>query len=163
MSPKVIARLADADAFGSLKLSRRGILRNEALRKSASGKWVCVSGLVTVRQRPGSANGVIFLSIEDETALANIIVWPKTFERFRPVVLGARYVAVTGRMQEESGVIHVVSSTRTRTRATSPRAPSLVRGSRSTAKQHQSWPAISTCPPAPPATSSPNGARRSPP
>jgi DNA polymerase III alpha subunit len=90
-------------------LSGRGILRNEALRKSASGKRVCVSGLVTVRQRPGSANGVIFLSIEDETALANIIVWPKTFERFRPVVLGARYVAVTGRMQEESGVIHVVA------------------------------------------------------
>jgi len=90
-------------------LSGRGILRNEALRKAASGKRVCVSGLVTVRQRPGSANGVIFLSIEDETALANIIVWPKTFERFRPVVLGARYIAVTGRMQEESGVIHVVA------------------------------------------------------
>jgi DNA polymerase III alpha subunit len=90
-------------------LSRRGILRNEALRQSASGKWVSVSGLVTVRQRPGSANGVIFLSIEDETALANIIVWPRTFERFRAVVLGARYVAATGRMQEESGVIHVVA------------------------------------------------------
>jgi DNA polymerase III alpha subunit len=90
-------------------LSRRGILRNEALRQSASGKRVCVSGLVTVRQRPGSANGVIFLSIEDETALANIIVWPKTFERFRAVVLGARDVAASGRMQEESGVIHVVA------------------------------------------------------
>src|SRR5207248_1185804 len=87
-------------------LSRRGIIRNEMLRQTASGKRVCVSGLVTVRQRPGSANGVIFLSIEDETALANVIVWPKTFERFRPVVLGARYVAVTGRMQEESGLIH---------------------------------------------------------
>jgi error-prone DNA polymerase len=90
-------------------LSGRGILRNEALRQTASGKWVSVSGLVTVRQRPGSANGVIFLSIEDETALANIIVWPKTFERFRAVVLGARYVAVSGRMQEETGVIHVVA------------------------------------------------------
>ena len=90
-------------------LDRRGILRNQALRKSASGKRVSVSGLVTVRQRPGSANGVIFLSIEDETALANIIVWPKTFERFRAVVLGARYIAATGRMQEESGVIHVVA------------------------------------------------------
>ncbi len=90
-------------------LSRRGILRNEALRQTASGKRVCVSGLITVRQRPGSANGVIFLSIEDETALANIIVWPNVFERFRPIVLGARYVAATGRMQEESGVIHVVA------------------------------------------------------
>ena len=90
-------------------LSGRGILCNEALRQTASGKRVIVSGLVTVRQRPGSANGVIFLSIEDETALANIIVWPKTFERFRAVVLGARYIAATGRMQEESGVIHVVA------------------------------------------------------
>ncbi len=90
-------------------LSGRGILRNEVLRKTASGKRVAVSGLVTVRQRPGSANGVIFLSIEDETALANVIVWPKTFARFRAVVLGARYIAVKGRMQEECGVIHVVA------------------------------------------------------
>jgi DNA polymerase III alpha subunit len=70
---------------------------------------VTVAGLVLVRQRPGSASGVIFMTIEDETALANIIVWPKVFERFRPVVLGARYVAVAGRMQAEGGVIHVVA------------------------------------------------------
>ena len=100
---------AHPSSFLREDLSRRGILCNEALRKSASGKSVSVSGLVTVRQRPGSANGVIFLSIEDETALANIIVWPNVFERFRAVVLGARYVAATGRMQEESGVIHVVA------------------------------------------------------
>ena len=49
------------------------------------------------------------MTIEDETAIANIIVWPKMFERFRPVVLGARYVAVTGPLQQESGVIHVVA------------------------------------------------------
>jgi DNA polymerase III alpha subunit len=49
------------------------------------------------------------MTLEDETAVANVIVWPKTFERCRPVVLGARYVAVTGPMQAESGVIHVVA------------------------------------------------------
>ena len=49
------------------------------------------------------------MTIEDESAVANVIVWPKVFERVRPVVLGARYVAVTGRVQEESGVIHVVA------------------------------------------------------
>ena len=49
------------------------------------------------------------MTIEDETAIANIIVWPKTFERFRPIVLGARYVAVTGMLQHECGVIHVVA------------------------------------------------------
>jgi error-prone DNA polymerase len=50
------------------------------------------------------------MTIEDETAVANIIVWPRTFERFRAVVLGARYIAVTGELQQESGVIHVVAA-----------------------------------------------------
>jgi error-prone DNA polymerase len=90
-------------------LAARGILRNEALRTTASGVRATVSGLVTCRQRPGSANGVIFMTIEDETAMANIIVWPKTFERLRPIVLGARYVSVRGKVQQESGVIHVVA------------------------------------------------------
>jgi error-prone DNA polymerase len=90
-------------------LFRRGILRNEALRSTASGARVKISGLVTCRQRPGSANGVVFITIEDESAVANIIVWPKIFERVRPVILGARYMAVTGRVQSESGVIHVVA------------------------------------------------------
>jgi error-prone DNA polymerase len=84
-------------------------LRNETLRSVASGARVRISGLVTCRQRPGSAKGVVFMTIEDESALANVIVWPRTFERVRPVVLGARYVAVTGRVQKESGVIHVVA------------------------------------------------------
>jgi len=96
-------------AFLRADLDRRGILRNEMLRRRPSGARVRVSGLITVRQRPGTAKGVIFMTIEDETAIANIIVWQKTFERFRPIVLGARYVAVSGRMQEESGVIHVVA------------------------------------------------------
>jgi error-prone DNA polymerase len=90
-------------------LAARGIEHNEALRRTASGARVRISGLVTCRQRPGSANGVVFMTIEDETAVANVIVWPKVFERLRPVVLGARYVAVTGSVQEESGVIHVVA------------------------------------------------------
>jgi DNA-directed DNA polymerase III PolC len=91
-------------------LARRGIIRNEELRQLKSGARITVSGLVTIRQRPGSANGVIFMTIEDESAVANIIVWPKTFERFRPIILGARYVAVSGEVQQESGVIHVVAA-----------------------------------------------------
>ena len=90
-------------------LDARGIMQNETLRRVASGTRVRISGLVTCRQRPGSANGVVFMTIEDESAVANVIVWPKVFERLRPVVLGARYVAVTGRVQEEWGVIHVVA------------------------------------------------------
>jgi error-prone DNA polymerase len=90
-------------------LTARGILQNESLRTFAKGARATVSGLVTCRQRPGSANGVIFMTIEDESAMANIIVWPKVFERLRPVVLGARYVAVRGPVQRESEVIHVVA------------------------------------------------------
>jgi len=62
-----------------------------------------------VRQRPGTAKGVIFMTLEDETGIANTIVWARTFETFRPVVLGARLVAVTGPLQSASGVIHVVA------------------------------------------------------
>jgi error-prone DNA polymerase len=90
-------------------LDARKVLRNEALRGTAQNARVTISGLVTCRQRPGSANGVVFITIEDESAVANVIVWPRTFERVRPVVLGARYVLVTGRVQQESGVIHVVA------------------------------------------------------
>jgi error-prone DNA polymerase len=86
----------------------RRIIRNEDLRAQKSGTRVTVSGLVTIRQRPGSAEGVVFMTIEDETGIANIVIWPSMFERFRPVVLGARYVTVSGKVQAESGVIHVV-------------------------------------------------------
>ena len=68
-------------------LEARGALRNEALRGIANDTRVRISGLVTCRQRPGSAKGVVFMTIEDESAVANVIVWPKVFERVRPVVL----------------------------------------------------------------------------
>jgi DNA polymerase III alpha subunit len=96
-------------AFLRADLASRGIIRNADLRARPSGTHVAVSGLVTIRQRPGSAHGVIFMTIEDESAVANIIVWPQTFERFRPIILGARYVAVHGKLQQEAGVIHVVA------------------------------------------------------
>jgi error-prone DNA polymerase len=91
------------------ELARRGILRHEALAATKSGRRVTVAGLVLVRQRPGSANGVIFMTLEDETAVANTIVWPQVFETFRPIVLGARLVSVTGKLQNEFGVIHVIA------------------------------------------------------
>ena len=96
-------------SFLRADLDRHHIVSNETLRETRNGTRVRVSGLITVRQRPGTAKGVIFMTIEDETSIANIIVWPKVFERFRPVVLGSRYVAVSGRIQSESGVIHVVA------------------------------------------------------
>ena len=96
-------------AFLRADLAARGILRHEQLATIPSGRRVTVAGLVLVRQRPGTASGVIFMTLEDETAIANVIVWPKIFETFRPVVLGARLVSVTGVLQNEAGVIHVVA------------------------------------------------------
>jgi error-prone DNA polymerase len=64
--------------------------------------------LVLVRQRPGSAKGVIFMTLEDETGVSNAIVWKKVFEKYRAVVMGARLVKIRGRLQSQSGVIHVV-------------------------------------------------------
>jgi error-prone DNA polymerase len=96
-------------SFMRARLSARGSLRAEALRSVKNGARVTVAGLVLVRQRPGTARGVIFMTLEDETGVANIIVWPKIFERLRAIVLGARFVAVTGKLQSEQGVIHVVA------------------------------------------------------
>lgn len=96
-------------SFLRIDLDRLRILRNEQLASISSGRRVSVAGLVLVRQRPGSASGVIFMTLEDETSIANIIVWPQVFETYRPVVLGARLVSVTGRLQNEQGVIHVVA------------------------------------------------------
>jgi error-prone DNA polymerase len=90
-------------------LAARGVKTNATLRDLPNGTYTTISGLVTCRQRPGSANGVIFMTIEDETAVTNLIIWPKVFERVRPVVLGARYVVVRGPVQKEAEVIHVVA------------------------------------------------------
>ena len=96
-------------SFMRARLTARGVLRSEALRSVKNGARVTVAGLVLVRQRPGTAGGVIFMTLEDETGVANIIVWPKVFERLRAIVLGARFVAVTGKLQSEQGVIHIVA------------------------------------------------------
>ncbi|CAN5420588.1 error-prone DNA polymerase [soil metagenome] len=177
LPPSALDRLAEADAFGSLKLSRRqgmwaargappassaplfeAMGLNEAdgrppealprltageevvgdyqtIRLSLKGhpvaflrdrliaagavtaleyqtvkadRRVTVGGVVLVRQRPGSAKGVVFLTVEDETGVANLVVWPDVFERLRPVAMGARMVLVKGRVQRAEGVTHLV-------------------------------------------------------
>jgi error-prone DNA polymerase len=96
-------------SFLRSELAARNILRCEQLAELPPDRWVTVAGIVLVRQRPGSANGVIFATLEDETGIANTICWPKVFEAYRPIVMGARFVAVTGKLQSQSGVIHVVA------------------------------------------------------
>jgi error-prone DNA polymerase len=80
-----------------------------ALAEAPNGRRLAVAGLVLVRQRPGSAKGVIFATLEDETGVANAVIWPHVFERFRRVVLGASLLGVVGRVQKEGLVIHLVA------------------------------------------------------
>jgi error-prone DNA polymerase len=89
-------------------LAARGIVRHDLLPDLPSGRRVTIGGIVLVRQRPGTGNA-IFMTLEDETAIANTIVWPRKFEEYRPVVMGARLISVTGLLQNEKGVIHIVA------------------------------------------------------
>jgi error-prone DNA polymerase len=94
-------------SFLRADLDVRGIIRHEHLATIAPGQRVTIAGLVLVRQRPGIGNA-IFMTIEDETGVANTILWPRTFEQFRPIVVGARLISVTGELQNEKGVIHII-------------------------------------------------------
>jgi error-prone DNA polymerase len=98
-------------AFLRERLDARGALPCAALERfpDGAGRRVKVAGLVLLRQRPGTAKGVVFMTIEDETGQANVIVWPKLMERQRAEIIGARYVCVSGRLQKEGGVTHVVA------------------------------------------------------
>ncbi len=73
--------------------------------------YCSVCGLVITRQRPGTASGVIFLTLEDETGVSNIVVWPKVFERNRRVVMGGRLLRVTGRLERQGIVVHLIAET----------------------------------------------------
>ena len=83
----------------------------DQLKTIRDGKRLSIAGLVLIRQRPGSAKGVVFITIEDETGIANLVVWPDVFEKQRKIVMGARLMAVHGIVQRDpdSDVIHVVA------------------------------------------------------
>ena len=74
-----------------------------------NGRRVTVAGLVILRQRPGTAKGVIFLTLEDETGIVNVIVWRALYERFRRAVIAGRCLKVTGRLQRDGDVVHLVA------------------------------------------------------
>jgi error-prone DNA polymerase len=90
------------------RLRRGGYLPCAALRTARDGSRVAIAGLVLVRQMPGSAKGVIFITIEDETANANLIVWPSVFEQNRRTILGASMLGCRGKVQCAEGVIHLI-------------------------------------------------------
>ena len=91
--------------------ARRKFITADRLKTIRDGKRLSIAGLVLIRQRPGSAKGVVFITIEDETGVANLVVWPDVFDKQRKIVMGARLMAVHGIVQrdEDSDVIHVVA------------------------------------------------------
>lgn len=96
-------------AFLRKDLSARNIITCADAMNSRDGRWVYTAGLVLVRQKPGSAKGVMFITIEDETGSANLVVWPTLFEKRRRIVLGSSMMAINGRIQREGEVVHLVA------------------------------------------------------
>ena len=84
------------------------ISRADAARQQRNGSRISIAGLVLVRQMPGSAKGVMFITLEDESANANLIVWPNVFEQNRRVILGASMLGCRGKVQHASGVTHLI-------------------------------------------------------
>jgi error-prone DNA polymerase len=93
------------------ELTQLGAIRNVEHRSEnlRQDQRVTVAGLVLVRQRPGTSKGVIFMTLEDETDIANIIVWPKVFEKNRRTVMTSHFLAVRGRLQRAGLVIHIIA------------------------------------------------------
>jgi error-prone DNA polymerase len=96
-------------SFLRKELANRHILPCSATRTTRDGRWINLAGLVLVRQKPGSARGVMFITIEDETDIANLVVWTGVFEKYRSVVLGASMMGLRGKVQREGDVIHVIA------------------------------------------------------
>ncbi len=96
-------------AFLRAELTARKIRSCADLRQVRDGRRVAVAGLVLVRQKPGSAKGVMFMTIEDETDVANVIVWPNLFEKHRRLILSSSMIGIRGRHQREGGVTHLIA------------------------------------------------------
>jgi len=95
-------------AFLRGDLDRREIIPCAEAMSARNGQWIETAGIVLVRQRPGSAKGVLFLTLEDETGIANLVVWTRVFEAHRRIVLTAPMIAVKARVQREGEVVHLV-------------------------------------------------------
>jgi error-prone DNA polymerase len=94
-------------AYQRAVLRSQGILSAEDLSHTTANSFVRIAGCVIARQRPGTAKGFVFLSLEDETGIANVIITPDTFERDRIVVTRSRFLMIEGPLQNQDGVIHV--------------------------------------------------------
>ena len=96
-------------SFLRADLARRRIVTCAEAMDARDKRWLEAAGIVLVRQRPGSAKGVMFITLEDETGIANLVVWPKVFDKHRRIILGAGMFAVKGKIQREGEVVHLVA------------------------------------------------------
>ncbi|BBK33445.1 DnaE-like error-prone DNA polymerase [Stella humosa] len=96
-------------SFLRAELDQRRVRTCEQAMQTRDGRWLETAGVVLVRQMPGSAKGVMFVTIEDETGIANLIVWPAVFEKHRRVILGAGMLGAYGRVQREGEVVHLIT------------------------------------------------------
>ncbi len=97
-------------AFLRASLAERGFIRAADLRSRTYRSAVQVAGVVLIRQRPGSAKGVCFITLEDESGVVNLVIWPDLMERQRKVIMGARLMEVRGRVEYDDEVIHVIAA-----------------------------------------------------
>jgi error-prone DNA polymerase len=95
-------------SFLRASLAKRGFVPASELGRIKHRSPVNIAGVVLIRQRPGSAKGVVFITLEDETGVANLVIWPDMMEKHRKVVMGARLIEVRGRVEADEGVIHVI-------------------------------------------------------
>ena len=94
------------------ELSERKIITAAELAdedRSPHGRWVKVAGLVLIRQRPGTASGVVFVTMEDETGVANLILWPQTYDRYRVAARHSVVLQCDGYVQRQGKVVHVLA------------------------------------------------------
>ena len=96
-----------AMAYQRAELKKQGVLTAVELERAKNGMWVKAAGCVIARQRPGTAHGFVFLSLEDETGIANAIVTPDLFEQYRLELVAARFLMVEGVLQHQDNVISV--------------------------------------------------------
>jgi error-prone DNA polymerase len=96
-------------AFMRRAMAAKGYVRSDGLRGCRFNQPVRVAGLVLIRQKPGSAKGVCFVTLEDEAGVVNVVIWPDLFARYRKAIMSARLMAVRGHVQFDDAVIHVVA------------------------------------------------------
>jgi error-prone DNA polymerase len=96
-------------SFLRKSMAAQGFISTETLVRTHNGEQVSMGGIVLVRQRPGSAKGVCFITMEDEKGIANLVIWPKVMAAYRKVIMRARLIVVHGRVQRDADIIHVVA------------------------------------------------------